>query len=123
MGPLRLAQGDAAGSFGQLWVNRQDRGFVVASVMSGGPAEHAGLRAGDVIESVDGARAATMQLADFRQMLVQSPVGTRIGLGLVRGERRVPATIVLRDLVPPCKAMGGHVAGGNGAPGPRRNVD
>jgi len=88
-----------------MWVNGQDRSFVVESVMSGGPAQRAGLREGDVIDSVDGTRTANMQLANFRRILVQSPIGTRIGLGIVRAGRPLQVTIVLRDLIPPYRAQ------------------
>jgi hypothetical protein len=85
-----------------MWVNRQDGGFVVESVLSGGPAQRAGLREGDLITSVDGQQTAKMQLADFRQLLVRSRVGTRVDLGVVRAGRMLPISIVLRNLIPRC---------------------
>jgi S1-C subfamily serine protease len=57
--------------------------LVVSGLASGGPAERAGVAAGDLVVAVAGARVAT--LADlFRQIWRQGPAGTEIPLTLAR---------------------------------------
>lgn len=88
-----------------MWVNRLNRDLIVESVMAGGPARRSGLRKGDLIVSADGREAAAVELANFRRMLADSPVGTRVTLRVVRAGRTLPMTVTLRDLIPRCTEM------------------
>ena len=62
----------------------QGRGFWVNSLKSGGPAEAAGLRTGDVLISIDGRRPSS--LGALRSLLL-GPKGTAVDIGLQRKMR------------------------------------
>jgi hypothetical protein len=82
-----------------LWANLGDHGFTVVDVIKGGPADRAGLRAGDDIVSVDGKVAGSeLSLPDFRLYTKGSP-GTILNLDVVRGNQTMTFTVILRDLV------------------------
>jgi serine protease Do len=66
------------------------RGARVRAVERGSPAERSGLREGDVIVSVDGARLG--RESDLPRMIASRPPGTRTAIGIVReGARRTIA--------------------------------
>lgn len=69
------------------------------SVLAGGPASQAGLKAGDVITAVDGKPAAGIGLANFRAMLHDTP-GTHLRLTVKRGASAYIITMVLQRLIP-----------------------
>jgi Aspartyl protease/PDZ domain len=82
-----------------LWANLGGHGFTVIDVISGGPADHAGLKAGDDIVSVDGRVAGgEMSLPEFRQY-VKGALGTSLTLNILRGKQSLQITVILRDLV------------------------
>jgi hypothetical protein len=82
-----------------LWANLGDHGFTVVDVFSGGPADRAGLKAGDDIVSVDGRIAGgEMSLPEFRQYAKRAP-GTTLTLSILRGNQSLQLKITLRDLV------------------------
>jgi hypothetical protein len=82
-----------------LWANLGDHGFIVIDVISGGPADRAGLKWGDNIVSVDGRVAGgEMSLPDFRQYVKGAP-GTSLTLNVLRGNQNLKITLILRDLV------------------------
>jgi S1-C subfamily serine protease len=95
--------GDDVGTFDRsgMWLNLGDGGFVVAEVADGGPAAQAGLKADDVVVTLDGKPVADMLLPDARRLLRTRPAGNRIGVAYRRGGARHEATLVLRDQVPP----------------------
>jgi S1-C subfamily serine protease len=64
-----------------------EKGAVVMRVVSGGPAEKAGLKAGDVIESVDG--AAVEPGSELSDMVSRHKVGDTLTLSI--SQRRGPA--------------------------------
>jgi hypothetical protein len=80
-----------------MWLEQTDRGFEVFDVVAGGPADRAGVRAGDVIVAIDGRPTARWTLAEAR-MRLKSPVGTRVHVKL-DGEKPRELEIALRDLV------------------------
>jgi hypothetical protein len=82
-----------------LWANLGDHGFTVVDVISGGPADRAGLKAGDDIVSVDGRIAGgEMSLPEFRQYAKRAP-GTPLTLSILRGNQSLQLKIILHDLV------------------------
>jgi hypothetical protein len=80
-----------------MWLEQTDRGFEVFDVVAGGPADRAGVRAGDVIIAIDGRPTARWTLADARSRF-KSAVGTRVHVKL-EGEKPRELEIALRDLV------------------------
>ena len=82
-----------------MWLNRGDGFFEVVDVITGSPAEEAGIRAGDRIVSVDGAAAGGLRLPDLRLRLRTDPPGTRVRFRVKSGESEREATVVLKDLV------------------------
>lgn len=79
-----------------LWLNRDGDAFAVMDVTPGGPAEGAGLRAGDRIVAIDGRPASELRLPSVRERLRSEPVGTEVRL-TVEGGREV--ALRLRDLI------------------------
>jgi hypothetical protein len=82
---------DRAGAF----VERAANGIAVVDVVADGPAAKAGLKAGDVIVTVDGTPASRVTLDALRARFRGAP-GTKIRLKLGSGRT---ATLELRDLV------------------------
>jgi hypothetical protein len=70
----------------------------VFDVVAGGPADAAGLVAGDAIERIDGRAVDELTLGAVREIL-RGPPGTRVVLRVKRGSTERDLTIVLRDLV------------------------
>ena len=95
--------GDDVGTFDRsgMWLNLGEGGFVVAEVADGGPAAQAGLKADDVVVTLDGKPVADMLLPDARRLLRTRPAGNRIAVAYRRGGAQHEATLVLRDQVPP----------------------
>ncbi len=80
-----------------LWLERGDRGFDVVDVVADGPAQAAGLVAGDVIVAVNGKPAKSVSLSELRAQLRGAP-GTKVRLTVARKGAK-QAQVVLRDLV------------------------
>lgn len=83
-----------------LWINQQGAGFIVESVMTGGPADKAGLGTGDVITAVDGKPAMKIGLSGFREMLRNDAPDTRLELTVAHGNASHNVTLTLRRLIP-----------------------
>lgn len=73
-------------------------GVYVVKVMIGGPADKAGIKAGDVILSIDGAKASTAN--EFISMLNKHKVGDRVTLRVARqgGKQQDDVSVVLEAL-------------------------
>jgi hypothetical protein len=82
-----------------LWIKRHARGALVGAVMAGSPAAAAGLEEGDVIAAVDGEAATAIGLDALRRRLAEGAAGTRVTFEVLRGDARIQAALVLRDLV------------------------
>jgi hypothetical protein len=80
---------------GGVWVERAGDGYKVIDVVAGGPADAAGLRAGDVIVEINGRPWSDTTLPTLREAL-RGPTGSRIRVKTAAG---IESTIVLRDLV------------------------
>jgi carboxyl-terminal processing protease len=73
----------------------------VISVIPGGPADKAGLNAGDIIETVEGLSTHDLSLAAVKNHLIGEP-GSRLELTLIRARKIEPQKItVVRDIVTP----------------------
>lgn len=71
-------------------------GAVVSSVESGSPAEHAGLRPGDVIVEYNG--QAVQDADHLTQMVVSTAAGTRVQITFYRDGQRQTATATIQAL-------------------------
>jgi Do/DeqQ family serine protease len=73
---------------------KRPAGALIASVVQGGPASHAGLKAGDLIVSVDGQAVDDPNAFDYR--FATKPLGGSAQLGLLRAGRDVAAAVALQ---------------------------
>ncbi|MGA8438356.1 MAG: aspartyl protease family protein [Candidatus Sulfotelmatobacter sp.] len=82
-----------------MWINAENGGFQVMSLTSGGPAENAGIKVGDVITAVDGIPVESGKLSEFRAELRDDSPGAVINLTIKNagGSRVIPLT--LRDQI------------------------
>ena len=71
-------------------------GTGIVDVTSGGPAEHAGLRPGDIIQAADGTPTPDTQA--LAGVLAAAHPGDQITLSVVRGEERLTAKLTLGQL-------------------------
>jgi S1-C subfamily serine protease len=74
----------------------QARGVEVTSVVSGGPAQTAGIRAEDILVTLDG--APVQSIGDLQRVLTGERVGRRLVVGLVRGGDLLDLPLVPREL-------------------------
>ena len=73
---------------------KRPAGALIASVAPGGPAEHAGLKPGDVVVSVDGQAVDDVNAFDYR--FATKPLGGTATLGALRGGRELSVTVALQ---------------------------
>ena len=71
------------------------QGVIIQSIVDGSPAAKAGLRRNDVIVDMDG--TPVTDLSKFRLRIADTPVGTRVKLGLLRDGKRLTADVTLTD--------------------------
>jgi Do/DeqQ family serine protease len=87
---LQAVTSDIADSMGL----KRPAGALVASVLSGSPADRAGLKAGDVITSVDGQSVDDVNAFDYR--FATQPLGGKANLGVLRGGRELTLAVALQ---------------------------
>ena len=86
-------------------LNNAEQGpLSVEEVMEGGPAAKAGVKAGDIIVSWNGAKVANLD--DLRAFLEKTKAGDEGLLGLRRGDKEVFAKVVLGDRAKALEEMG-----------------
>jgi Do/DeqQ family serine protease len=73
-----------------------DEGILIAKVMPGSPADRAGLRAGDVVRSIDG--TVVSDSAELQQLVASKQVGDRLELEINRNQRDMNVTARLGEL-------------------------
>ena len=81
-----------------MWLRRVAGGLEVVGTVSGGPADAAGLHAGDVIVGVDGVPAAAVDLIALRARLAD-PATTSVRVRVARAGVDTDAALALRALV------------------------
>jgi S1-C subfamily serine protease len=72
-------------------------GLLVASVVSGGPADRAGLRTGDLLLTVDGHEVATAQ--DLQRLMFAETIGRRLAITVMRNGALVDVIAEPTELV------------------------
>jgi hypothetical protein len=84
-----------------MWINAAGDAFEIIDVVENGPAAGAGLRAGDLIVSIDGVPAAGLSLPELRSRFTTDRAGTKLRLEIRRGDETEnrTVTLVLEDLV------------------------
>ncbi len=82
-----------------FWANVDRDAFLVVDVTKGGPADQAGLKAGDRIIVANGKRAVTERSLPDLRLLKKAPPGTNMILEVLRGAERLTVNILLKDLV------------------------
>lgn len=89
-----------------LWLLRDGTALQITDVVQDSAAARAGLRVDDRIVSVGGEAVSKRSLAQWRQQLRESPVGTRIGVTYRRGDDELSAVMVLADRIPEAAQKG-----------------
>ena len=82
-----------------MWINLSGDHFEVLEVVAGGPADQAGIRAGDRVLAMDGRSAAEWTLPGARLKLRSDPPGTRVQLKVGTGQETRDVLLTLRDLI------------------------
>jgi hypothetical protein len=82
-----------------MWINRAGAALKVVDVTGGGPADAAGLRAGDTIVAVDGEPVGDATLVALRKRFRTEPDGTKIRLSVDSADTKRDVTLVLRSLI------------------------
>ncbi len=73
-----------------------DHGVLISEVVSGGAADKAGLRAGDVIVQVD--NQATDSQSALQDVLITKNLGDKVSIKVYRGDQQVTVTATLGEL-------------------------
>ena len=76
-------------------IKADERGMLIANALPGGPAAEAGLRGGDIIESINGQRVSGGTL-DSAVDLISGPAGSQLTLSVRRDERVAEVKLVRR---------------------------
>ena len=83
-----------------VWRSRlggRETGLRVASVVTGGPADRAGLRTGDLLLTADGHEVATAQ--DLQRLMFADAIGRRLGITVMRNGALVDVIAEPAELV------------------------
>jgi hypothetical protein len=93
----RKAQGTTSANVSEGWIGVSAKHFgsggaVITAVVTGGPAAQAGLRAGDVINEVNG---ISLKDEDLDQKIAVCKPGTKVRIGYMRGAWAQEATVTV----------------------------
>jgi serine protease Do len=94
------------GDFGNYFGAPEGQGVLVRSVFADSPAAKAGLKAGDVITSVNGDRIRST--AELRQKVAAKGDSNSVKLGVIRNKSEMSLTV---ELPAPAKSEAHHIAG------------
>lgn len=83
-----------------IQITEEKKGFLIIDVAAGGPAEEAGLQAGDVLVAVDGQDIREMDSGDVRT-LVKGKVGTRVDMTVLRQGDHMTLSVERRSVQTP----------------------
>jgi len=84
----------------EVMLHESGNGIHVVKVVSGGPAEEAGVKAGDIIVKIDGNSMEGKSLNDA-SALIKGQVNTTVVLGVVRNENQMDITVTRKHLKTP----------------------
>lgn len=73
-------------------ISEKEHGYLIEKVAEGGPAEEAGLLAGDIIIAVDGTNVAGMDVSEGKR-LVQGKADTTVQITVLRGQEQKTFTV------------------------------
>ncbi|MGN6515531.1 MAG: aspartyl protease family protein [Rhizomicrobium sp.] len=82
-----------------MWINAADDGFKITYVSSRGPADEAGLQAGDVITEIDGKPVKPDELAKARAQFRMRPAGSMVTINYMRNGAAKHTLVTLRNQV------------------------
>jgi hypothetical protein len=82
-----------------MWINAMPEGFKIVDVTASGPAEPAGLQAGDIITAVDGKSARKIPVYEMRRRLRNQAPGTVVTFTVKREDSIRKVKVILRDLI------------------------
>lgn len=83
-----------------ITVRQEEDGFFVTKVNEGGPADAAGMLAGDVIVEIEGQSAAGMTADDARN-LVRGEPDTQVQLAVRRGDEIISLSVTRKEVLTP----------------------
>ena len=83
-----------------ITLRQEEDGFLVTKVNAGGPAEAAGMLAGDVIVEIEGQSAAGMTMEKARD-LVRGKPDTQVQLTVRRGTETMDFSVIRKELLTP----------------------
>jgi S1-C subfamily serine protease len=79
----------------QLQLSRDTRGVAIAYVVPGSPAAQAGVKAYDVLVSIDG--KAVEKASAVQEYIQSQKVGQTVQLGILRSGRNMTIAVTLRE--------------------------
>jgi len=82
-----------------VWLGQDSAGFRVIDVVSGSPADNAGIKAGDTVLAIDGKPIESLDLTEVRERFRSDPVGSKLRLRLQSGAELKEIVLILRELV------------------------
>ncbi|TAN03729.1 MAG: PDZ domain-containing protein [Rhodanobacteraceae bacterium] len=82
-----------------MWINQAQDGMQVMDVTAHGPAEQAGIKAGDVITEVNGKPATSLHVYDLRRMLRDEASGTVVHFTVLHDKQTRKVVVTLRDQI------------------------
>jgi len=97
---FKQTKGDGKAGIGAT-ISKRFGYAAVVSVIPGGPADKAGISAGDIIEFVEGQSTHEMSLASVKSRLAGEP-GSRVETSIIRARKIEPQkTVIVREIVSP----------------------
>ena len=94
---------------------KQVQGVLVNSVVSGGPADHAGLKSGDVILDLNG--TAVNDVNTLRKRVAAAGPGTDVALTILRNGGQQEVHVKLGEFMPHGGSAGGATGSSESSPG------
>ncbi len=87
---------DITSALAQSFGLKNNKGIIVEDVQNNSPAEHAGLKQGDILKTMDGQPIKSYD--DFRFKIANSKPGNKITLGIIRNGKRKKVHLTLGKL-------------------------